>query len=139
MSPREPGGGPACLPAPHRGALPVQQDLWDVVGRVQQMVVPPLAPLDRHCAIFIHAGEAEGVKNQPPPQRAHFSLSPLQNLLGLLLRDVDSEVAQGQPDFLRVDPACATKTAPEWLKADVPHAHKRAAFVRPEQVSEGSS
>lgn len=43
------------LPWRYRGVLPVQDDLGDVVGRVQQVVVPPLVPVDGHGAVFIHA------------------------------------------------------------------------------------
>lgn len=35
--------------------LPVQDDLRDVVSRVQQVVVPPFVPVDGHCPIFVHA------------------------------------------------------------------------------------
>lgn len=42
-------------PAAHRGMLPVQDDLWDVLHRMQKMIVSPLVPVDGHCAVFIHA------------------------------------------------------------------------------------
>lgn len=44
------------------------------------------------------------------------SLSPLENLLSLLFRDMDSKVTQGLKDFLRIDPACVTKMGHKWVK-----------------------
>lgn len=40
---------------PHRGVLPVQDDLRDVLHGVQQVVVPPLIPVDGHRAVLVHA------------------------------------------------------------------------------------
>ena len=40
---------------PHRRVLPVQDDLWDVLHGVQQVVVPPLIPVDGHRAVLVHA------------------------------------------------------------------------------------
>lgn len=44
------------------------------------------------------------------------SLSPLENLLSLLFRDMDSKVTQGLKDFLRIDSACVTRTVHKWVK-----------------------
>lgn len=35
--------------------LPVQDNLWDVLHRVQKVVVPPFVPVNGHCPVFIHA------------------------------------------------------------------------------------
>lgn len=40
---------------PHRRVLPVQDDLRDVLHGVQQVVVPPLIPVDGHRAVLVHA------------------------------------------------------------------------------------
>lgn len=39
----------------YRGVLPVEDDLGDVVGWVQEVVVPPLVPVNGHCAVLSHA------------------------------------------------------------------------------------
>lgn len=43
----------------HRGVLPVQDDLGDVLHGVQQVVVPPLVPVDGHRAVLVHAARHE--------------------------------------------------------------------------------
>lgn len=39
----------------YRGVLPVQDDFRNVLHGVQQVIVPPLIPINCHCPIFIHA------------------------------------------------------------------------------------
>lgn len=43
--------------AAYRGVFPVQDDLRNVVCRMQEVVIPPLVPVNCHGAIFIHAGD----------------------------------------------------------------------------------
>lgn len=66
----------------HRGMLPVQDDLWNVLHRMQEVIVSPLIPVDGHRAIFIHA---------------------LENFFCLLLRYLDSQVPQGLHDLLSIN------------------------------------
>ena len=44
----------------HRGVFPVEDDFGDVVGGMEQVVVPPLVPVDGHGPVLVHAGEREG-------------------------------------------------------------------------------
>lgn len=52
---------------PHRRVLPVQDDLGDVLHRVQEVVVPPLVPVDGHRAILIHAVSRSMVTHTATP------------------------------------------------------------------------
>lgn len=40
---------------PHRGMLPVQDDLRNILHGMQEVVVPPLVPVNGHGAVFVHA------------------------------------------------------------------------------------
>ena len=55
----------------HRGVLPVEDDLRDVLHRVQEVIVSPLVPVDGHRAVFVHA--VRHVPSHPRGHRPHLS------------------------------------------------------------------
>lgn len=42
----------------YRGVFPIKNNLRDVVSWMQEVVVPPLIPVNGHCSIFIHTADA---------------------------------------------------------------------------------
>lgn len=38
----------------YRGVFPVEYDLRNVVCRMQEVVISPLIPVNRHCTVFVH-------------------------------------------------------------------------------------
>lgn len=55
----------------HRGVLPVEDDLRDVLHGVQEVIVSPLVPVDGHRAIFVHA--VRHMPGHPRGRRPHLS------------------------------------------------------------------
>lgn len=74
---------PALGGGTHRGVLPVEDDLRDVLHGVQEVIVSPLMPVDGHRAVFVHA--ARHMHGHPRGRRPHLSAAtppPTPNLQG---------------------------------------------------------
>ena len=61
----------------YRRVFPVQDDLRNVISRVQQVVVSPLVPVDGHRAVLVHAVDRENRKDQNHYNIALYSASSL--------------------------------------------------------------
>lgn len=61
----------------YRRVFPVQDDLRNVISRVQQVVVSPLVPVDGHRAVLVHAVDRENRKDQNHYNIAFYSAASL--------------------------------------------------------------
>lgn len=80
---------------PYRGVPPVQDDLRDVVCWMQEVVIPPLVPVNGHGSVFVHAADIRAERRPVRTETLDKHKTPLTcthgYFQGILIRQVQSD------------------------------------------------